>query len=231
MREDQADRLKRTAGEVAAGLVKPGMVVGLGTGSTAIWSVRRLGQLLAAGELHDITAVATSRATAAEAARLQIPLLDDSVCASIDLTIDGADEIDPHLRLIKGGGGALLREKLVAQMSRRFIIVADNRKLVQVLGAAFPLPVEVVPFAWKSQAAFIEDSIGADPTLRLQDGSPYVTDNGNYILDCSFPYGLTQPEATAAALDARTGIVDHGLFLGMATQAVVAGPEEVRWLP
>ncbi|MCK4452241.1 MAG: ribose 5-phosphate isomerase A, partial [Anaerolineae bacterium] len=147
----------------------------------------------------------------------------------VDVTIDGADEVDPHLNLIKGGGGALLREKIVAQASRCEIIVVDESKLSPALGTHWPVPVEVTPFGWRSQAAYLE-SLGAQPVLRLSsDGTPFTTDQGNLILDCRFG-PISQPAQLAARLSERAGIVEHGLFLGLATDVILAGVEGVRHL-
>lgn len=221
-------RAKQTAAERAVELVESGMLIGLGVGSTAVLATRRIAQLLRDGRLRDVTGFPCSRATEAEARALGIPLTLD-LPRELDLTIDGADEIDPQLNLIKGGGGALLREKIAAQASRREIIVADDGKLSPVLGTKWPLPVEVIPFGWQSQARFVE-SLGARVVLRTgADGEPFLTDQGNWILDCSFG-PIAELEALAARLAARAGLVEHGLFLGLATEAIVAGPDTVRRL-
>lgn len=221
---DASLALKQGAAHAAVEMfVRSGMRVGLGTGSTAIHATRRIAELLAAGELHDIIAFATSRATHQEAVRLGIPLLDDDLPADLDLVIDGADEVDPALDLIKGGGGALLREKIVAQASRRVVIVADEGKLSPQLGTLWPVPVEVLTFAWRSQARFLE-SLGAAWTIRRDRAArQFVTDSGNMILDCAFG-PIADPARLAATLAARAGIVEHGLFVGLATDLVVAGP-------
>lgn len=226
---DSRDALKRAAAEHATGWLAAGMVVGLGTGSTAVWAVRRVAELLDTGALSGIVAIPTSAATEAEARRLGVPLttlLDHPV---VDVTIDGADEVDPHLDLIKGGGGALLHEKIVAQASRRLVIVVDEEKLSPALGTRFALPVEVVPFGQGSAAAHLR-SLGATVTLRAAaDGEAFVTDEGNVILDCEFGV-LTDPAGLAAELDGRADVVEHGLFLGLATDVVVAGRDGVRHL-
>lgn len=220
------DERKRAAGEYAVDLVASGMVVGLGTGSTAAFATRRLAALLAAGTLHDITAIPTSAATERLARELGIPLVAGEWPDHIDVTIDGADEVDPALDLVKGAGGALLREKIVAQVSRRMVIVADDAKLSPRLGSRSRVPVEVVPFAWTSQARFVE-SLGARAALRSDsDGSPVVTDGGHYILDCDFG-PISDAGALASRLAGRAGIVGHGLFLGLATDLVVAGADGV----
>jgi ribose 5-phosphate isomerase A len=223
------DELKRRAAEWAAGLVESGMVVGLGHGSTAIHAVRRVAARIAAGELRDVIGVPCSAAVEAEARRLGIPLtsLDDRPL--VDITIDGADEVDPRLNLIKGGGGALLREKMVAQATRREVIVVDEGKLSPALGTRFALPVEVVTFSWGASARFLA-GLGAAVTLRRgPGGAPFVTDQGNYILDCAFG-PMADPDALGAALDRRAGIVEHGLFLGLASAVVVAGGDGIREL-
>jgi ribose 5-phosphate isomerase A len=219
---------KRAAAERAVELVQSGMVVGLGTGSTAIFAVRRIGQLLRAGQLHDVVGVPTSSAIALEARRLGIPLALDGT-RDIDLTIDGADEVATDLDLIKGGGGALFHEKIVAQASRREVIVVDDAKLSPRLGTHWAVPAEVVPFGWQSQARFLE-ALGARVTRRSgQDGQPFVSDEGNWILDCAFG-PIAAPRELAARLDARTGIVEHGLFIGLATDVIAAGPGGIRHL-
>jgi ribose 5-phosphate isomerase A len=220
---------KAAAAERAVMLIQPGMKVGLGSGSTAWFAVQRIGELLAAGQLRDILGFATSRATWQEAQRLGIALMSDDMSDELDLTIDGADEVDPQLNLIKGGGGALLREKVVAQASRRKIIIVDETKLSAQLGTRHALPVEVLPYGWRSQARFLE-ALGAQITIRQNpDGTPFASDSGNMIMDCSFgPIG--DPCALAEALCNRAGIVEHGLFLGMATDVIVAGPQGVRHL-
>ena len=228
-RPGEVEELKRRAAEQAAALVESGMVVGLGFGSTAVFAVRRIAVRLAEGELQDILGIPTTRSVEAEASALGIPLTTLEAHPRIDLTLDGADEVDPRLDVIKGGGGALLREKIVAQASRRLIIVVDERKLSSRLGSRAALPVEVLPFGWSSQVAYLE-SLGAEVTRRsLPDGSLFTTDQGNWILDCQFG-PLQDPVALAAALQARAGILEHGLFLGLATEVMVAGAGGVRRL-
>lgn len=220
-------RYKQQAAERGAEFVQSGMVVGLGTGSTAILAIRRIAQLLRDRKLKDIVGVATSKAIWEEARRLGIPMMAEEMPHAIDVTIDGADEVDANLNLIKGGGGALLREKIVAQASRRVIIVADESKLSPQLGTRHAVPVEVLSFGWRSQFRYIE-SLGAKAEVRLHaDGSPLVTDSGNMILDCNFG-PLANPADLAANLKARAGILEHGLFLGLATDVIVAGKEGIR---
>ncbi len=226
---DRFAAFKRQAGERAAEQIASGMVVGLGTGSTAIFATRRLGELLSTGRLRDVVGVPTSRVTAEEAESLGIPLLSEDLPRAIDLTIDGADEVDPALNLVKGGGGALFREKIVAEASRRVVIVVDESKLSAALGTKHSLPVEVSRFGWKSQERFLE-SLGATPLLRVMaGGQPYETDQGNWILDCAFG-PIADPAALAARLAARAGIVEHGLFCGIASQVIVAGKDGIREL-
>lgn len=220
--------LKQQAGEAAAALVESGMVVGLGTGSTAIFATRRIAERLRSGELKDIVAIATSKATDAAARDLGIPLLDDALPTGVDITIDGADEVDPALNLIKGGGGALLREKIVAQATRREVIVVDDSKLSPRLGTRWALPVEVVAFGWKSQAGFLE-ALGATVVPRRSDGDLFRTDSGNIILDCHFG-PIPDAHTLAHALAARAGIVEHGLFLDIAQDVFVAGADGIRHL-
>jgi ribose 5-phosphate isomerase A len=216
-----ADDQKRAAGEAAALLVEPGMVVGLGTGSTAAWFVKAL-----AARKLDVRGVPTSKATADLASSLGVALMELDEAKGIDLTVDGADEIGPGLALIKGGGAALLREKLVWEASRRCVVIADAAKTVEMLGA-FPLPIEVVPFGHKSTALRISDAlaecdIGIGPRLRVKDGAPVVTDNGNYIYDAACGR-IPEPALLAYALKSVTGVVDHGLFLDLADLALVGG--------
>ena len=216
-----SETLKREAAERAVVFVRSGMVVGLGTGSTAVWAVRRIGALLADGQLQRIVGIPTAEVTAREAERCGVPLgsLDDH--PSVDITIDGADEIDPALNLIKGLGGALLREKIVAAASRRLVIVADESKRVAQLAPRAPVPVEVIPFARRPVAGYLA-SLGGRVVARQRDGRPFITDEGNIILDCHFA-GLTNPREMAQLIRTQPGVVEHGLFLGMATEAVIAG--------
>lgn len=226
---DPAQALKQQAADQVLTYIHSGMIVGLGAGSTAILAVRGLAKKLASGELTDIQGIPCSRVIEAEARRLGIPLTTLEDHQVIDFTFDGADEVDPALNLIKGGGGALLREKLVAQSSRYEVIIVDESKLSPALGTHWAVPVEVIPFGWRTQAAYLE-SLGAKPNLRLDsDGAPFITDQGNYILDSAFgPIG--DPVGLGARLDARTGIVAHGLFLGLATEVIVAGASGIRHL-
>jgi ribose 5-phosphate isomerase A len=227
MRPEQS--LKQQAADEVLTFIRSGMIVGLGAGSTAILAVRGLAGKLVQGELSDVWGIPCSRQIEAEARRMGIRLTTLEEHPVIDLTFDGADEVDPALNLIKGGGGALLREKIVAQASRREIIIVDESKLSPTLGTHWAVPVEVIPFGWRSQAAYLE-SLGAQVLLRPGDnGTPFKTDQSNLILDCDFgPIG--DPVSLGARMDARTGIVAHGLFLELATDVIVAGALGVRHL-
>jgi ribose 5-phosphate isomerase A len=227
--DESQTRLKQEAAEYAVKFVQSGMVVGLGTGSTAIFATRRIADLLREGALKDIKGFATSNVIWQEAQRLGIPLMDQAMPSKIDVTIDGADEVDPELNLIKGGGGALFREKIVAQASDREIIIVDDSKLSPCLGTKHTLPVEVSPFGWQSQLRFLQ-SLGARSSIRKNpDGSQYVTDSSNMIFDCDFG-PIADPADLAARLGARAGIVEHGLFIGIANDVIVASESGVRHL-
>ena len=224
-----ADDFKRLAAEHALDFVEPGMKLGLGTGSTAAKFVDLVGAKVKAG--LDVLCVPTSDATRLQAEKLGIRLSTLDETPYLDLTVDGADEIDEALRLIKGGGGALLREKIVAAASGQVVIIADHTKLVETLGA-FPLPIEVVPFGLKATRNLIENlasDAGCSGQIKLRakgDGTPFVTDNGNFILDCAFG-SIEDPETLDDALKLVPGVVENGLFLGIADLAIVAGPEGV----
>ncbi|WP_420629022.1 ribose-5-phosphate isomerase RpiA [Candidatus Leptofilum sp.] len=222
--------LKRQAAEKAVEFVQSGMVVGLGTGSTAVHAVRAVGRLLKSGELQNIVAIPTSEATACEAESLQIPLVTFDEHPKVDITIDGADEIAPNLDVIKGLGGALLREKIVAAASRRFVIVADHTKRVPQLGSKAPVPVEVISFAEQPVSDYLE-SLGARVVKRMdEDGErPFRTDENNIILDC-YLSPIVNPQQIAAAIRQQPGVVEHGLFLNMATDAVLATPDGIEHL-
>jgi ribose 5-phosphate isomerase A len=218
---------KERAAEHGAGLVQSGMVLGLGSGSTATLMVQAIGRKLTAGSLRDVRGVPTSSAIAAVARASGVPLTTLEQDPHLDLDLDGADEVDPGLNLIKGLGGALLWEKIVATASRRLVILADASKLVSRLGTKAPLPVEVVPFGWKSHLGFIE-GLGGTPALRRTGaGEPFVTDEGNYILDCRFD-GIADPRSLEQALLLRAGIVGTGLFLGMAEQVILGTADAVE---
>ncbi|ETT50858.1 ribose 5-phosphate isomerase A [Paenibacillus sp. FSL R7-0337] len=208
--------VKQLAAEKAVEYVQDGMKVGLGTGSTAYWAIRKLGERVSEG--LQITAVATSQASEDQARELGIPLVAFSDVDSLDLTIDGADELDGALQLIKGGGGALLREKIVAMGSARMIVVADESKAVTTLGK-FPLPVEIVPFAWEWTVAALA-KLGCKTELRRSGEDLYKTDNGNYIADCRFE-AIESATVLALALQRIPGVVEHGLFIGIADLAII----------
>jgi ribose 5-phosphate isomerase A len=211
---------KELAGRAAAKLVREGDIVGLGTGSTAHFAVVALGERVKSG--LKMTGIPTSVQTAGLARQLGIPLTTLEERPEIDITIDGADEVDPQLRLIKGGGGALLREKIVASVTRKMVVVTDSGKIVPVLGK-FPLPVEIIPFAQAVVEKKIAD-LGATTKLRLKpDSKPFITDEGHHILDCSFGR-IEDPPALARALNDLPGVVEHGLFIGLA-KVVLVGRE------
>ena len=222
------DALKRQAAERAVELVEPGMKLGLGTGSTARRVVEAIAERRERGELDGIVGVPTSSDTREYAEELGIPLatLDEEV--HLDLTLDGADEVDANLELIKGLGGALLWEKIVASATERLVIVVDDSKLVDRLGTRAPLPVEVVPFGWRTLLEPIR-GLGAEPALRRSaPGDALITDGGHYILDCTFPDGIADPLELEAALHALPGVVETGLFLGLAETVVVGAPDATR---
>jgi ribose 5-phosphate isomerase A len=229
-RVNPADAQKRAAAERAVEFVEDGMVLGLGTGSTAKHVVDVIAERRALGELAAIVGIPTSSATREHARARGVPVSDFTELSSCDLTIDGADEIGPGLDLIKGLGGALLWEKIVACASDRMIVVADETKLVTRLGEKAPLPVEVIPFGWTLQQRFLEE-LGAEASLRTtSSGEPFVTDGGHYVLDARFEGGIEDARMLEAALRERVGVVESGLFLRIATEAVVAGPSGVRVL-
>lgn len=217
---------KKNAALKAVEQVQSGMTLGLGTGSTAYFAIEAIGEQWQAGTLTDIRAIPTSEATATQARSYGIPLVELADVDRIDLTIDGADEFDPHLRLIKGGGGALFREKLVAFASDIMLVISDASKEVEHLGA-FPLPVEVLPKAIRLVERVLTEK-GCRPTLRTQkSGTPYLTDNQNYILDCQLEK-IADPERLDLELHLVPGIVETGLFLGLATQVIVGQGDEIK---
>ncbi|HEY1922318.1 MAG TPA: ribose 5-phosphate isomerase A [Tepidisphaeraceae bacterium] len=212
---------KQRAGEAALQHVKDGMIVGLGTGSTAKYFIEAVGNALRDGKLRDIRAVPTSVNSEKLAKEFGMPVLTFAQTNRVDLTVDGADEIAPDLTLIKGLGGALLREKLVAQNSAKLIIIADAQKLVTKLGTKSPLPVEVTPFGYEASERFLRD-LGCLPTLRRQqDGPIVITDNGNYIFDCKFTE-IPDPRDLNIKLATRAGIVESGLFIDLTHTAIIA---------
>lgn len=223
------DQAKQAAAREALKHVRDGMKLGLGTGSTAAKFVAGLGEMVAAG--LDVVCVPTSEATRQQAESLNIPLTRLDEEPILDLTVDGADELDANLTLIKGGGGALLREKIVASSSKQFIVIADNTKKVDTLGK-FPLPIEIVPFGVKSTAMKIEHAgrwagCEGELALRIVNGELFVTDNGNVIIDCAFG-SIPDAQKLASAISAIPGIVDHGLFIDMASLAILGGPDGIE---
>lgn len=234
-----ADALKREAGYRSVDdHVRSGMVIGLGTGSTAYFAVERVGQKLASGELTDIIAIPTSERTREQALSLNIPLTTLDEQATLDVAIDGADAVDPALCLVKGGGGAMHREKMVAMRAAKFVTIVDESKLCDAIGPSFPLPVEITPFCAKCTIrtiAALPALAGCEPRLRLGsaannkvDGEePAVTDNGNYVVDLFFKAPIANLREAAAQLKETVGVVDHGLFCDMAAEAIVAGADGV----
>lgn len=224
-----ANQLKKQAAEYATQFIQSGMIIGLGAGSTAILALRRIADMLRTGELKDVYGIPCSRIIEAEAIQLGIPLTTLEEHPVIEVTIDGADEVDPQLNLIKGGGGALVREKIVAQATRREIIVVDESKLSPALGTHWAVPVEVLPFGYGSQQRYLE-SLGAQIKIRNRaDGTRFTSDQGNIVVDANFG-AMSDPQVVAAKLDARTGIIGHGMFLGLATDVIVAGVDGIRHL-
>lgn len=213
-----SDAAKRAAAEAACAYVEDGMTVGLGTGSTADFAVKHLGERVAKG--FRIRGVPTSHRTEELARKVGIPLATLDEVAAIDVTIDGADEVDPRLDLIKGLGGALLREKVVASITERQVIVADASKLVERLGTRSPLPVEVLPFGASVVARRLQ-ARGLDWHLRVKDGRTFVTDNGNHVLDVRFADGIADARKLEAELNTTPGVVENGLFLGMTWKVVI----------
>jgi ribose 5-phosphate isomerase A len=222
MHSSEQNHWKKIAADAAAKLVEDGMVVGLGTGSTAALFVSALGQRMANERLR-ITGIPTSEQTAAQARSLQIPLTDFAACAQLDLTVDGADEVETGtLYLIKGHGGALLREKIVAAASKRMVVVADETKISARLGSLVSVPVEVVQFGWEATQRQLAE-LGGNPAPRMgKDGKPFVTDGGHYIIDCAFG-PMENPKEIAHHLDHVIGSVEHGMFLKFASEVYVGG--------
>lgn len=221
--------LKEQAGREALNYVQSGMILGLGTGSTSAYFVDALGALLRQGMLRDIVGIPTSEGTAERARAWGIPLVTLTEHPHLDLVVDGADELDLDLNLIKGLGRALLREKIVEIRTECLLIIADESKVVQPLGRG-PLPVEILPFGAEVHVAWL-NTLGCRAELwHEDDGSPIVTDNGNYLVRCWFPEGIAEPHALARTLADQPGIVEHGLFLDMADLAIVAGEQGIRIL-
>jgi ribose 5-phosphate isomerase A len=226
---DPMDALKQMAAFRAVEQIHSDMVVGLGTGSTAKFAIERIGERLADGDIRNVVGIPSSVKTEKQAQAAGIPLVNLQDHPAIDITIDGADEVNPDLELIKGGGGALLREKILAQASRRNVIIVDESKLSNQLGIRWALPVEVVPFARQVEENYLTH-LGASVELRKDNsGNPYRTDQKNIILDANFG-PISNSLKLASWLDARAGIMAHGLFIGLATEVIVAEANQIRHL-
>lgn len=219
----KTDESKKLVGEAVVKYIKDGMKVGIGSGSTMFYMIQKLGERVKKEGLN-IVGIPTSRETAEWANESGVPLTDFSSVQQLDIAIDGADEVDPNLQLIKGGGGALVREKIVADAAKEFYVIVDDTKTVDHLGA-FPLPVEVVPFGWEVTVAKVAE-FGCDPALRSEDGVIVITDNGNYILDCLFNK-ILEPEKLHRNLKSLVGVVETGLFMNMTTKLLVGKDGEV----
>lgn len=223
------DNLKREAGEYAVKYVHSNMIIGLGVGTTAIWVMRKIAELIKNHEITNVRCVPCSTHTETQARALDIPIVSLEQYPQLDLTIDGADEVSPSLDLIKGGGGALLREKIIAQASKQEIIIVDESKMSSALGIHRSVPVEIIQFGWKSQVSYLT-SLGAKIAIRqISEGTPWLSDQGNMIVDCNFGI-ITHPHELASTLAMRAGIVEHGLFLGCANIVVVSGITGIRIL-
>ena len=223
---DERERYKQLVGAYAADMVQSNTVIGLGTGSTATHFVAALAARLRAGAIHNVLGVPTSEKTAAQARAEGIPLTDLHTHPALAVAFDGADEIDPRLGLIKGLGGALLREKIVASAATEFYIFGDSSKMVKTLGVVTPVPVEIVDFA-RSLCIRRLQELGARPVLRMRDGTPQITDEGHVILDCFFD-GISDPVALNTAMHAIPGVVETGLFLGMTKAAIIGGATGIQ---
>lgn len=225
-----AEERKRAAAAEALEGVRSGMRLGLGTGSTMDHFIGLLGERLRSGQLRDVVGVPTSERTASRARDLGIPLQELHQAQPLDLAVDGADEVDPRLQLVKGLGGALLREKMIVQAAERFVVIVDDGKRVERLGTRNPLPVEVVRFGWQAHIAWLEQS-GIRAGLRwAEGGEAYLTDNGNHILDLDFDGGIDDASALQRLLERRAGVVETGLFLNMASRVIVAGDDGITVL-
>lgn len=222
------DRLKKEAGISAVDFVESGMVLGLGTGSTTKFALEEIGQRIREARLKNIVGIPSSIETEKRAKEYGIPVTTFDERQELDLTIDGADEVDPDLNLIKGGGGALLREKVLAQSSRRNIMIVDESKLSPRLGTHWPVPIEVIPFAWKPVANFLK-SLGAEPMLRMENKEvPYTTDQNNYIIDAHFG-PISNLDDLTLKLGQKAGIVEYGIFIGTASEVIVATSHGIRY--
>lgn len=221
------DELKKEAAEYAVNYIKPGMVIGLGTGSTTLFALKKISQLINNGDLKNIIGIPTSINTEEEAKRLGIPLTTLDEHPFIDLTIDGADEVDKNLNLIKGGGAALLREKIIAQATKQEIIIVDESKVSDLLGTKKSVPVEVVPFALNVELEFLKSLNAKVEVRKSSSGKVLITDEGNYIIDADFG-PINKPENIADRLNARAGIVEHGLFIGLTNILIVANQHGIQ---
>jgi len=222
--------LKQKAARRALDFVQDGMVVGLGTGSTTRYFIEMLGDRIQSGLLQEILCVPTSGQTLNLARSKGVPLVSLADYSVIDLAVDGADEVDPNLNLIKGNGRALLREKIVEIHAKLFLVVVDESKVVSKLGTRSPLPVEIVQFESMAQVRWL-NTLGCQARMWFEkDGSPVITENGNFLALCQFPIGIPDPHELASRLAERPGIVEHGLFLDMAGKAIVAGEKGIRIL-
>ncbi|MFD1362113.1 ribose-5-phosphate isomerase RpiA [Lentibacillus salinarum] len=220
------DNAKKNAGEASVSLIENGMTVGLGTGSTVYWMMRKLGERVANG--LEVQGIPSSRQTEAWANEFGVPLTDFSQVKELDLAIDGADEVDQQWQLIKGGGGALVREKIIAAAARKFVVIVDDSKTVTQLGA-FPLPVEILPFGWEMTTARIVE-LGVTPVIRRNDANDiFVSDNSNYIVDCRFG-SITDPKTLHQQLKQLTGVVDTGLFVDMSDKVIIGHPDRTETL-
>ncbi|XXG65539.1 hypothetical protein AAC387_Pa05g3214 [Persea americana] len=221
------DDLKKIAALKAVEFVESGMIIGLGTGSTACHAVARIAELLQQGKLSNIVGIPTSKKTHAQAVQVGIPLSDLEHHPIVDLAIDGADEVDTYMNLVKGRGGSLLREKMIEGACKKFIVIVDESKMVEYLGASGAMPVEVVPFCWKYTADRLQalfQAAGCVAKLKvLGNGDPFVTDNANYIVDLHFEKGIGDLNAASDLILRLPGVVEHGMFLDMATTVIIAG--------
>jgi len=223
------DHFKKLAAETAVELIRDGMIIGLGTGSTTSYALKKISENLHTGKVKNISGIPSSKKTERLAKKLKIPLTNFEQVQSIDIVLDGADEVDSQLNLIKGGGGALLREKIIAQAAKRVIIMVDESKVSDKLGQKWSVPIEVLPFSWKAEEAYLK-SLKAKVSLRnTKDKSIYKTDQKNYILDANFGI-IKQPELLAEKLNQRAGIIEHGLFIDMASDIIVAGKMGINHL-
>ena len=221
------EALKKKAGDFAASFVKSQMIVGLGEGSTAVYATRKIGETYQSGEITDIQCIPCSKNVETIAKSLGLPVSTLDEYPEIDITIDGADEVDPDLQLIKGGGGALLREKIVATASKREIIIVDPRKLSDFLGEKWAVPIEIIPFSVRPVLNALQE-LGGRPEIRTnQENQNFITDENNYIVDCNFGL-IKDPGKLSRQLKSIPGIVEHGLFIDLATDLVIASPDGIE---